>query len=961
MSAPSQTNEKKRAIIDIIRVVFSNLCVLASGILIGFFVPKMLGYEDYGFYKTFVLYASYIGLLHFGISDGVYFYFAGKSKDELDPKRIHSILVAVILLQLVLSGLGMLVSSFFIAFSKYGLAFFLVSVYIVFLNTENILSGICQATKEFSTVSIVGVVKSLINVAYVASFFGLFHFGLIDNISFIWFCGLTIGVAIVADIFYVIKLRRFVFSKGQPIQETKEDIKVFLKVGIPLLLANFTSQLILTADKQLISIFYPVDQSNIFSIYSFAYSMLNLVTVATTAVATVLYPYLRGKPKEVLIEKYPALHSATNIFMGAACLSFFVLEWIVGRFLPKYVDSLAIFRVLVPGLLINSSVVVLMHSYYKTFDKERPYFFQNLIILGLAVLTDLLAYYCIIRNNDINNPIAITYASLFTIMVWYFLSEGYLAKKYGIRHWKGDAYVFVLAAAFLLITQFFQKWAAVALYLGFYIVWTALFYFRDLRKIVGKLSQRFGKRKASPEAEQEKTEPPVANPDQPKEEFSTKAKPIAVVKTVRPIYSRPLIFAVVFSIVFFIVTGNALTFSVLGGLVNFRISEALLLVVAVFCVCAMARRRISPFLPFKNQTFRWFFIWLGFAAVVCIPSTFINGYSPSELLVGLFYAVRLLFYVFVACTFGCVLYRSAFPKNKMVAIVVASYCAVCLIGVVQYFAFPYVYDFYKIFYAFGVYWPTPDHHVNRLVSTYFDPNYMASISIIPIALCVEKLISKKYRWHPGYLCALALLVVAVFLTKSRSGFLALGILVVFEVARFFFKNLDNIASAAVVLASVVAIGILATSNLSVVQRVMAGLSDESSSARFESWRIGLDAFAQHPVFGIGYNMTGAYNSRVLDVIYASSVNGNNSSLIQIAMTSGVVGILLFGAYLVSSFKSKSLSFEFKAALAAGLVICNFNQLLLYPLWLFVICLLEYSSLLGVAKKPNIVRAVLITI
>ena len=46
---------KSKTIKDILKVTFSNACILLSGILVGFLLPKIIDQVDYGYYKTFTL------------------------------------------------------------------------------------------------------------------------------------------------------------------------------------------------------------------------------------------------------------------------------------------------------------------------------------------------------------------------------------------------------------------------------------------------------------------------------------------------------------------------------------------------------------------------------------------------------------------------------------------------------------------------------------------------------------------------------------------------------------------------------------------------------------------------------------------------------------------------------------------------------------------------------------------
>ena len=76
--------ESKGLARNIIKVGISNLFTILSGIIVGFVIPKIMGLEDYGYYKTFTLYVSYVGLFHLGFIDGIYLKYGGVSYDDFD-------------------------------------------------------------------------------------------------------------------------------------------------------------------------------------------------------------------------------------------------------------------------------------------------------------------------------------------------------------------------------------------------------------------------------------------------------------------------------------------------------------------------------------------------------------------------------------------------------------------------------------------------------------------------------------------------------------------------------------------------------------------------------------------------------------------------------------------------------------------------------------------------------------
>lgn len=72
--------------------------------------------------------------------------------------------------------------------------------------------------------------------------------------------------------------------------KTKGKFKKIVLSGFVLLLADMVANLILTLDRQFVSALFDI---NTYSIYSFAYSMLRIVILAISAIATVLYPTLK--------------------------------------------------------------------------------------------------------------------------------------------------------------------------------------------------------------------------------------------------------------------------------------------------------------------------------------------------------------------------------------------------------------------------------------------------------------------------------------------------------------------------------------------------------------------------------------------------------------------------------------------------------------------------------------------
>lgn len=62
----------------ILQVILANVVNLIISVGNGFLLPKFLSVESYAALKTFLLYTSYIGVLHFGYVDGIYMKYGGR-------------------------------------------------------------------------------------------------------------------------------------------------------------------------------------------------------------------------------------------------------------------------------------------------------------------------------------------------------------------------------------------------------------------------------------------------------------------------------------------------------------------------------------------------------------------------------------------------------------------------------------------------------------------------------------------------------------------------------------------------------------------------------------------------------------------------------------------------------------------------------------------------------------------
>ena len=397
------------------------------------------------------------------------------------------------------------------------------------------------------------------------------------------------------------------------------------------------------------------------------------------------------------------------------------------------------------------------------------------------------------------------------------------------------------------------------------------------------------------------------------------------------------VFLCFFTIFAYIVLGNCATFN-FGDRLPIKIAE----VISIFTIVVLIffNRKVSI-----DKFNIMILVWVILGSISAIINTFFYNYSISELMYGLLYGIRIIHLVILCLIITNCLKKYEVSIKKIIDFIIVNYIIVCFIGFLQLILYPKAFDFYNIFYKIGVYYPNPDPHMNRLISTYFDPNYLSLCLLIPLAFSIVYLIKYKSK---KYLVAMIILVITILLTVSRSGILGTGIVLATIFMLYMIKGAKtkkiktSIIFFYIVIVSICII-MMKFMDIKVFERVLNSASDQSTIARFRSWEQGIEIIKDNPIIGIGYNLLGIYNENIMGISRGDSTAfGNDSSIVQIVITTGVMGSFLFvgGSYLHIKFLFKRFieSEEIIALISvifSALICCNFNNLLFYILWLFV--------------------------
>ena len=421
----------------------------------------------------------------------------------------------------------------------------------------------------------------------------------------------------------------------------------------------------------------------------------------------------------------------------------------------------------------------------------------------------------------------------------------------------------------------------------------------------------------------------------------------------------------------YILFGNCLTFN-FGNRLPLKTAE-----IVAFISCAILviihKKDVIKLNRNNLKIIAWF-------AIAIIPM-FLYDYTIKQMVYGLLYPARIIATLAVTIVITNIFKKYQISSEKICKYFINNYLIIGLIGIVQLIFFPQAYDFYDIFYNIGVYFTDPDPHLERLLSTYFDPNFLAACLIIPTILALD-FFSRTGKKR--YFVETVFFITVIVLTVSRSGVAGLCIsLFIYAVCTIRKKDgkierskFQKRAFGVMISTAIVFILLTFFTNVRVFKRILGTLEDESTYMRVSDWSNGVKMMGNNeqkkedqstnktektrktnPIFGIGYNMIGI--SEANENKGSASSFGNDSSLILIMITSGIVGSMYF-AYMVGSrlligyfdrFRFKN-NISMITIILTSLAICNFNNLLFYTLWLFPIFILLNLDKEEIEKKEK---------
>jgi O-antigen ligase len=308
----------------------------------------------------------------------------------------------------------------------------------------------------------------------------------------------------------------------------------------------------------------------------------------------------------------------------------------------------------------------------------------------------------------------------------------------------------------------------------------------------------------------------------------------------------------------------------------------------------------------------------GFLIMLIFPLVGLVSLGLNLNFLGGGYLVRYVLYLSFFLVSYLLVKSKLVASDQMLKIIVIASVVVAILGFLQLFFYP---DLEPLT-LFGF-----DPHKNRLVSTFLDPNFLGSFLNISLAISCYLWFKNKKR---QYLFFCLILLIAIFLTFSRSAYLMLLV----EISLISFIKSKKLFLLVVLVPILL---YLAFPQFS--QRINGAFSlDTSSLERLESWNKGITIFKEKPLWGVGFNnLRQITNEKDLVKVFSSNGghagSGVDSSIIFILATTGIIGLMTFligWVYLFSKSQDIELKTFFVIIFIALLINSQFINSLFYP-------------------------------
>jgi O-antigen/teichoic acid export membrane protein len=390
-------------------VVFSgaNVASLACNGVLTFLLPRLLSIESYGYYRLFILYGGFVGVLHLGLVDGALIRWAARPRQRMKAELLSSLIFLVAQHALLLIPI-MAVTALFFGDQQWFFLTAAIGVYAAVYNVAALGQFALQADRLFGLLSLVTLLNPALLLVAVLVLNRLELLRLRSLLTAFIAAWLMVGIVVWSALLvkYPRTFRGFRRCKQIGVHNTR--------IGWSVLLASLVMAVAFSMDRIIVSVSYSIHD---FAIYSLAANALAVVNTIILSVSRVVFPYLSdGLSLETRIRAYWWGEACLIAIWAASLAGYFPLHWLIERLLPNYIASLPVLRLLMLTTGMTAIVYILHTNYFRSSLRLR----QMLLgcVVGLVAAGTFLA---VARQTGRLPMMAL--ATLAAICVWWLFNE----------------------------------------------------------------------------------------------------------------------------------------------------------------------------------------------------------------------------------------------------------------------------------------------------------------------------------------------------------------------------------------------------------------------------------------------------------------------------------------------------------------------------------------------------------
>ena len=440
---------------------------LFTSFSLGFIVPKFISELDYSYWQVFVLYLSYVGILHFGLLDGLVLRYSQYDYEELDKPRMRSQFQFITCFISVIAFVCCVYAYIFMQSVSRSILV-LVALGMITKNVFTYTSYTFQITNRIGKYALLVIIQRAVYALAVILML------LIGITQYYWYCiadllgditGFIVGMRFNKDLY---------IGKSLAFKETLKEAKSNIFAGVNLMIANFASAFIIGGAKMVIQWRW---DSLVFGKVAFSFSVTNLFLTFVTAISVVLFPSLKRTDKSKLPGLYLNMRNIASPLLFVVLLAYFPMSAILEVWLPKYKESLMYLGVLLPTIIFSSKVSLLTNNYLKAYRKEKVMLIINVITVVFSFTLFLISAYLLDSLN------LLLYFVVASIMLRSIVSEIIVSKIIGIVIQKDFVIELGVTIWFIIVVQEFGLLRGMILYFVVVIIYL-IFYSSTIKEII---------------------------------------------------------------------------------------------------------------------------------------------------------------------------------------------------------------------------------------------------------------------------------------------------------------------------------------------------------------------------------------------------------------------------------------------------------------------------------------------